>query len=80
LGACSTDTYRPAPVPPSVETVTVYRDLPNALLAPCVKPHWNPAEIETDIDLLGLTARMSSALDRCADQLSGIREIYRKVQ
>jgi hypothetical protein len=75
--ACSTDTYQPAPIPPAIETVTVYRDLPDALLAPCVKPHWDPAEIETDVDLLGLTARMNDALARCADQVEGIREIYR---
>jgi hypothetical protein len=46
------------------------------LLAPCAKPHWNPAEIETDIDLLGLTARIQGALDRCADQLDAIRAVY----
>jgi hypothetical protein len=61
-----------------VETITVYRDLPDALLAPCAKPQWIPAEIETDVDLLGLTARISAALDRCADQVDGIREIYRR--
>jgi len=75
--ACSTDSYRPAPIPAAVETVTVYRDLPDTLLAPCAKPHWDPAEIETDVDLLGLTARMSDALDRCADQVDGIRTVYR---
>ena len=75
--ACSSpDTYRPAPIPPAVETVTVYRALPDALLAPCAKPVWNAAEIETDVDLLGLAARMSDALDRCADQVEGIRAIY----
>jgi len=74
--ACSTDAYKPAPIPPAVETVTVYRDLPDGLLAPCAKPVWNPAEIETDVDLLGLTARMTDALDRCADQVNGIRAIY----
>jgi hypothetical protein len=78
LGACASDTYQPAPIPPAIETVTVYRDLPETLLAPCVKPAWNPAEIETDVDLFGLTARMSAALDRCADQVDGIRDIYRK--
>jgi hypothetical protein len=75
--ACSTDTYHPAPIPPAVETVTVYRDLPDTLLAPCAKPAWEPAEIETDIDLLGLTARISDALDRCADQVDAIRDVYR---
>ena len=75
--ACATDTYHPAPIPLAVETVTVYRDLPDALLAPCAKPSWDPAEIATDIDLLGLTARISDALDRCADQVDGIREVYR---
>ena len=78
LGACATDAYRPASIPPAVEAVTVYRDLPDALLAPCAKPHWNPTEIETDIDLLGLTARMEDALERCADQLDAIRAVYRK--
>jgi hypothetical protein len=63
-------------LPPVVETVTVYRDLPDALLAPCAKPAWNPAEIETDVDLLGLTARMSEALARCADQVDSIRAVY----
>jgi hypothetical protein len=58
--------------------VTVYRDLPDALLAPCSKPVWYPAEIETDIDLLGLTARMEDALERCAHQLDAIRAVYRK--
>jgi hypothetical protein len=76
--ACSTDTYRPAPIPPAIETVTVYRDLPDALLAPCAKPAWDPAEIETDVDLLGLTARISAALARCADQVDGIRAVYRQ--
>ncbi len=56
--------------------MTVYRDLPDALLAPCAKPSWTPAEIETDVDLLGLTARMQDALDRCADQVEGIRAVY----
>lgn len=78
LAACTTDAYQPAPIPPAVETVTVYRDLPDALLAPCAKPHWNPVEIETDIDLLGLTARIQDALDRCADQLDAIRAVYRE--
>lgn len=77
LGACATDAYQPAPIPPAIETVTVYRDLPDVLLAPCAKPSWNPAEIETDVDLLGLTARMSDALARCADQVDGIRAVYR---
>jgi hypothetical protein len=75
--ACSTDAYRPAPIPPATETVTVYRDLPETLLAPCAKPRWDPAEIETDVDLLGLTARISDALDRCADQVDAIRAVYR---
>ena len=78
LGGCGTDTYRPAPVPPAVETVTVYRALPDGLLAPCEKPRWDPAEIQTDVDLMGLTARIGSALDRCADQVDGIRKIYRQ--
>ena len=78
LGACGTDTYKPAPIPPAIETVTVYRDLPDSLLAPCTKPSWNPAEIETDVDLLGLTVRISNALDRCADQVDGIRAVYRR--
>jgi hypothetical protein len=77
LEACATDTYHPAPIPAPVETVTVYRDLPDALLAPCAKPQWNPAEIETDVDLLGLTARIDDALDRCADQVDAIRAVYR---
>jgi hypothetical protein len=78
LGACAADAYDPAPIPPAIETVTVYRDLPDTLLAPCAKPQWNPAEIETDVDLLGLTARISDALDRCADQVDGIRAVYRE--
>ena len=76
--ACTTDTDQPAPIPPAVETVTVYRDLPDTLLTPCAKPRWDPAEIETDVDLLGLTARMSDALDRCAEQVDGIRAVYRE--
>jgi len=76
LGACSTDTYRPAAIAPAIETITVYRDLPDSLIAPCAKPQWNPAQIETDVDLLGLTARISDALDRCADQIDGIRAVY----
>ena len=78
LGACSTDTYRPASIPPAIEIVTVYRDLPDTLLAPCAKPQWNPKEIETDVDLLGLTARISAALDRCADQVDAIRAVYQQ--
>jgi len=74
--ACATDTVQPAPIPPAVETVIIYRELPDTLLAPCTKPVWTPAEIETDVDLLGLTARVSAALDRCADQVDGIRAIY----
>ena len=77
LAACSTDAYQAAPIPPAVETVTVYRDLPDALLAPCAKPQWIPAEIETDVDLLGLTARIRDALDRCAGQVDAIRAVYR---
>ena len=77
LAACGTDAYRPAPIPSAVETVTVYRDLPDALLAPCARPQVNAVEIETDVDLLGLAARMSAALDRCADQVDAIRAIYR---
>ncbi len=77
--ACSTDPYKPAPLPPDTETVTVYRDLPDALLEPCSKPAWEPAEIETDVDLLGLTARMSDALDRCADQVEAIRTVYQRI-
>jgi hypothetical protein len=61
-----------------VETVTVYRDLPDGLLTPCVKPQWNATEIETDVDLMGLTARISNALDRCAGQIDAIRRIYRE--
>ena len=76
--ACTTDGYRPAPIPPAIETVTVYRALPDTLLASCAKPRWNPAEIETDVDLLGLTARLRDALDRCADQVDAIRVLYRK--
>jgi hypothetical protein len=79
LGACTADTYHPAPIPPPVETVTVYRDLPDALLAPCAKPHWDAAAIETDVDLLGLTARIDDALDRCADQVDAIRAVYRNL-
>lgn len=75
--ACSNDSYRPAPIPPAVETVTIYRDLPDTLLAPCAKPRWDPVAIETDIDLLGLTARIGDALDRCADQVDSIRAVYR---
>jgi hypothetical protein len=76
--ACGTDLYKPAEIPPAPETVTVYRDLPDGLLKACDKPYWDPAEILTDVDLMGLTAQMSSALDRCADQVDGIREVYRK--
>ena len=76
--ACATETYHPAPIPPAIETVTVYRDLPDALLAPCDKPRWDPEDITTDVDLLGLTARMTDALDRCADRVDSIREIYRR--
>jgi hypothetical protein len=76
--ACGTDLYKPAPIPPAIETVTVYRDLPDTLLMPCEKPRWDPAEILTDVDLLGLTARLNDALDRCADQVDGIRSVYRK--
>jgi hypothetical protein len=76
LAGCGTDNDRPAPIPPAVETVTVYRDLPEPLLAPCTRPQWNAAEIETDVDLLGLTARVSDALERCADQVDAIRAVY----
>ncbi len=76
---CATEAYQPAPIPPALETITVYRDLPDTLLAPCAKPQWDPAAIETDVDLLGLTARMSDALNRCADQLDAIRAVYRDV-
>ncbi|WP_395017697.1 hypothetical protein [Dongia sp.] len=56
--------------------MTVYRDLPDSLLAACAKPRWTPAEIETDVDLLGLAARLQDALERCADQVEGIRSVY----
>ena len=77
LAACSNDAHRPAPIPTAIETVTVYRDLPDSLLAPCAKPRWSPAEIETDVDLLGLAARLADALDRCAGQVEAIRGVYR---
>jgi len=76
LAACATESTRPAPIPPAIETVTVYRDLPDSLLAPCDKPSWDPAEIKTDVDLLGLTARMNDALERCANRVDSIRAVY----
>lgn len=75
-GACASETYRPAALPPAVETVSVYRELPDTLLAPC-RLDFDPAEVTTDVDLLGLLNRAIDALDRCNDQVSAIRDIYR---
>ena len=78
LAACADRSYQPAPIPTATETVAVYRDLPPSLMKPCDKPAWNPADIVTDVDLMGLTARISNALDKCADQVDGIRKVYQK--
>jgi hypothetical protein len=75
--ACANEVYQPAPIPPAVETVTVYRELPDTLLAPCQKVPVRPEVVTTDVDLMGLLNRALDALDRCADQVDAIRNVYR---
>ncbi|HVJ40156.1 MAG TPA: hypothetical protein VM639_01615 [Dongiaceae bacterium] len=66
-----------APLPPPIETVAVYRDLPDSLRHPCEEPVWAPDDIVTDVDLLGLLNRYRLA-DACnAAKLEAIDRIYR---
>jgi hypothetical protein len=74
--ACGSDAYKPAPIPPATRTVAVYRDLPETLTARCRRPQWDDAEIQTDVDLLGLANRINAALQDCAEQIDGIRQAY----
>lgn len=65
-----------APIPPATETIYRYRDLPPSLLLPPAKPAIDPAQIQTDVDLMGITAQLNGALDACIDQVQAIATIY----
>jgi hypothetical protein len=79
LCACGADPYRPAAIPTPAEEIAVYRDLPDDLVRPCERrpPGYTPTEIKTDVDLMGLASWLMTALDRCADQVDGVRQVYR---
>ncbi len=64
------------PLPPVIRTVAVYHALPDSLRRPCDDPAWAPAEIATDVDLLGLLNqyRLSNACN--AAKIRAIDRIY----
>lgn len=64
-------------LPPPVETVTIYRDLPDSLRRPCDEPLWSPADIVTDVDLVGLLNQYRLANACNAAKLKAIDRIYR---
>jgi hypothetical protein len=74
--AASSPTSLP-PLPPQIETVAVYRELPADLLHPCDEPAWSPSEIRTDVDLMGLLSRYRLANACNIEKLKAIRRIYR---
>lgn len=65
------------PLPPVIETVAVYRELPDSLLHPCDEPAWSPRDIVTDVDLLGLLNRYRLANTCNAAKIEAIGRIYR---
>ncbi|HVJ31991.1 MAG TPA: hypothetical protein VND94_02655 [Terriglobia bacterium] len=66
-----------APLPPVIETVAVYRELPDSLLHPCEEPAWSPGDIATDVDLLGLLNRYRLANACNMAKIEAIDRIYR---
>ena len=76
LAACTTGRPSLTPLPPVIETVAVYRDLPSELRRPCDEPRWDPAEIVTDVDLLGLLSRYRSAYVCTAAKILAIDRLY----
>jgi hypothetical protein len=77
LAACTaTSTASLPPLPPPIETVAVYRDLPDSLLRPCDEPVWQPAEIRTDVDLMGLLSQYRLANACNTAKLKAIGRIY----
>lgn len=65
------------PLPPVIKTVTVYRDLPDSLRRPCDDPQWTPADIKTDVDLMGLLSQYKAAYECNAGKIKAIDNIYR---
>ena len=78
LAACTATSTASLPtLPPQIETVAVYRELPDSLLRPCDEPAWQPAEIRTDVDLMGLLSRYRLANACNTAKLKAIGRIYR---
>lgn len=77
LSACATKQASLQPLSPVIETVAVYRDLPDSLLHPCDEPIWSPSEITTDVDLLGLLNKYRSVNACNAGKIDAIDTIYR---
>jgi hypothetical protein len=76
LAACTNKPAELQPLPPVIETVAVYRALPDSLRHPCDEPAWVAADITTDVDLLGLLNqyRLSNACN--AAKIMAIDQIY----
>jgi len=64
------------PIPPVIETVAVYRDLPVELRRPCNEPLWDPRDIVTDVDLVGLLSRYRVAYVCTAAKIIAIDHLY----
>lgn len=65
------------PLPPVTHTVYVYRPLPDELRRPCARVDYDPAEIVTDIDLMGLLKREQGRGDCNEQKLKDIDKLYR---
>ncbi|HWU01074.1 MAG TPA: hypothetical protein VN229_25770 [Terriglobales bacterium] len=76
-GCTATSTASLPPLPPQIETVAVYRDLPDSLLRPCDEPVWQVAEIRTDVDLMRLLSQYRLANACNSAKLKAIGRIYR---
>ena len=76
-GCAATPTASLPPLPPQIETVAVYRELPDSLLRPCDEPVWQPSEIRTDIDLVGLLSQYRLANACNTAKLKAIERVYR---
>lgn len=77
LAACTATPEPLQPLPPVIKTVAVYRDLPESLRTPCDEPQWTPAEIRTDVDLMGLLAQYRQANGCNAGKIKTIDRLYR---
>jgi len=86
LAACANQPAELPPLPPVIETVAVYRALPDSLRHPCDEPTWVAADITTDVDLLGLLNqyRQSNACNvakiRAIDQIYGRADASKPVK